>query len=53
MTIEQIMRPVAVIFDWMRTRIFYLGEFPFTFMELFVWSMIAGIVVYAIKEFRN
>jgi len=53
MTVEQIMRPIAVVFDWMRTRTFCFGEYPFTFMEIFVWTMIAGIVIGAIKAIRK
>lgn len=53
MTVEQIMQPFAIIFEWMRTRVFYFGEYPFTFMELFIWLMIAGIVIGAIKAIRD
>lgn len=44
MTLNEIMQPFVTIIDWMRTRTFYLGEYPFTFWDIFVWSMFAGIV---------
>lgn len=53
MTVSDIMAPFAVLFDWLRTRTFYFGEYPFTFMELFIWLMIAGIVIGAIKALRD
>lgn len=53
MTLAQIMKPILVIFDWMRNRTFYLGEYPFTFWELFLWSVLASLVVGFIVKTRD
>lgn len=45
MTLDVIMRPVTVVFDWMKNTTFYLGEFPFTFWELFVWGLLASVII--------
>lgn len=46
MTLNEIMQPFVVFFDWLRNTTFYLGEYPFTFWDLIVWQMFAGIVIY-------
>ena len=53
MTLERIMAPWTVFFDWMRTRTFYLGEYPFTFWDFFLWSLIASIVISFIVKIRG
>ena len=53
MTLNNIMQPFVVIIDWMRNTTFYLGEFPFTFWDLFLWELIAGIVIGFIVKFRS
>lgn len=53
MTLEQIMEPFTVFMNWMRNRTFYLGQYPFTFWDLFLWSLIAGIVIGFIVKVRN
>jgi len=53
MTIEQIMAPFTVFFDWMRNTTFYLGQYPFTFFDFFVWSLFASIVIGVIVKLRN
>lgn len=53
MTLNEIMSPITVIFDWLRNRIFYLGEYPFTLWELFVWQLFAGIIIGFIVKVRG
>ena len=53
MTLDQIMAPFTVVFDWMRSRTFYLGQYPFTFWDLFLWSLIASIVIGFIVKIRD
>lgn len=45
MTLDNIMSPVTVVFDWMRNSTFYLGQFPFTFWDLFVWGLLASVII--------
>ena len=53
MTLSQIMQPFVVFIDWMRTRTFYLGEYPFTLWDWVVWSMLATIVITAIIKLKE
>ena len=45
MTIAQLLQPFTIFFNWMRTFTFSIGEVSLTFMDLFVWSLLAGIVI--------
>lgn len=45
MTIAQLIQPFILFFDWMRSFHFSIGEVTLTFMDLFVWSLLAGIVI--------
>ena len=45
MTLNEIMQPFVIVINWLRTETFYLGEFPFTFMDLIMWQIFAGIVI--------
>lgn len=53
MTLAQIMKPILAVFEWMQNRTFYLGEYPFTFWELFLWSMFASLIVGFIVKSRD
>ena len=53
MTLEQIMQPFAVFFEWMRNRTFYLGQYPFTLWDWFLWGLLASIVITAIVKYRQ
>ena len=50
MTINEILQPLLVVYEWFRTYQITLGEFSFTFMDLFVWGAIAYIVLAFIFE---
>lgn len=45
MTIANLIQPFILFFDWMRTFTFSIGEVSLTFMDLFVWTLLAGIVI--------
>ena len=53
MTLSEIMSPLTVFFEWMRNRTFYLGEYPFTFWDFFLWTLLASIVIGFIVKLRN
>ena len=53
MTIEEIMSPFAVFFDWMKNTTFYLGQYPFTFYDWFVWFLFASLVIGVIVKIRD
>lgn len=53
MTIEEIMSPFPVFFNWMRNTTFYLGQYPFTFYDFFIWSLFASLVIYVIVKMRD
>lgn len=54
MTLAELMQPVALIFDWLSTRVFQLGEFPFTLMNWYVWEMAAALLIgFIILYFRG
>lgn len=50
MTLAEIMQPFAIIFNWMRTYVIHLGEFSFSFMDLFVWGLFASIIMSFISK---
>lgn len=45
MTVVEIMQPFALVIDWLRTYQIHFGEFTFTFMDMFIWTTMASIVV--------
>jgi len=52
MTLDNIMQPFVLIIEWLRNTTFYLGEYPFTFWDFFIWQLLAGIVISFITKFR-
>lgn len=53
MDISQYFMPFTVIFDWLRTFELTLFGFTFTFMDMFVWEMIASVVIWFICRLMN
>ena len=53
MTLVEIMQPFVIVIDWLRTYQLHLGEFTLTFMDLFVWSIMASIVIGFIVSIRD
>ena len=53
MTIADLLQPFAIFFDWMRTFTFSLGEVSLTFMDLFVWCLLASTLIAFIKKIRE
>lgn len=45
MTIAEMLQPFAILFDWMRTFTFSIGEVSLTFMDLFTWTLFASIII--------
>lgn len=45
MTIAQLIQPFILFFDWIRSFHFSIGEVSLTFMDLFVWTLLASIVL--------
>lgn len=42
--------PFVVIFNWMRKTYIHLMGFSFTFMDVFVWTLFAGIAIWFINK---
>ena len=53
MTLAEIMQPFVLVIDWLRTFPLHLGEFTFTFMDFFVWTTMASIVIGFIIKIRD
>lgn len=53
MTINEIMNPFVQVIDWLRNRSFMLGEFSFTFFDLFTWQLLAMVLIGFIIKIRE
>lgn len=50
MSIENLFAPFIVFFDWFRTFEISIGEFTFTFMDIYVWCGLALVCIWFIKR---
>lgn len=43
----------TVVTDWMRTQPIRFGGVSFTFMDFFIWILLANVVIWFIREIRQ
>lgn len=43
----------TIITDWMRSQPIRFGDISFTFMDVFVWTTLAGIAIWFIKKVQE
>ena len=45
MSVKDLMMPFTVLLNWLRTYPITIAGFTFTFMDMFVWTAIAGLLI--------
>lgn len=53
MDVFECMEPFTLVFDWMRSQPITLFGVTFTYMDAFVWSLIATVAVWFINKLND